>query len=228
MENPPERVERAARRNRNDANRTPEIAYSLARAGNMEGAWQCCNTLTPELLAQCAPLVASIQATTDPIGAWEKVASLADDKLRAICQKAVLRSAPDGNLQELAGLATTLPDPTDRETMLCEIVSRWALQDPAALSQWPSLKEMPEAVQDAVASHLVHHGDSLNRSPEVAGAWAESIADPGSRIAAIETAAREWSATDRQAARDFVRRSSRLDAATKDSILTSLAEETPP
>jgi len=212
----------------NDANRASETACSLARDGQMERAWKECDALPPAILAECAPLVASIQATTDPLGAWQKVDSLADESLRAVCRKAVLRSAPDGNFQELAGLAATLSDPADRETLLCEIVSRWALQDPAALSQWAGLAEMPDAVRDVAARRLVYDGDALNRSPEVAGAWAESIGDPGLRTAAIETAAREWGATDREAAREFVRRSSRLDATTKDSILTSLTEETPP
>jgi hypothetical protein len=211
-----------------DANRAIETTCSLARDGQIERAWKGCDALTPALLVECAPLVASIQATTDPLGAWRKVSSLSDETLRAVCHKAVLQSAPDGNFQELAGLAATLPGAADRETMLCEIVSRWALQDPAALSQWAALDDMPEAVRDVVARCLVHDGDALNRSPEVAGAWAESIVDPDSRATAIETAAHEWSAIDREAAREFVRRSSRLDAATKDSILTSLTAETPP
>ena len=212
----------------NDATRASETACSLAREGQIERAWKWCDSLSPALLADCAPLVASIQATTDPQGAWQKVSSLQGEKLRATCQKAVLRSASDGNLQELAGLAATLSDSADRETLLCEIVARWALQDPATLSQWSELKDMPEAVRDVAASRLVYAGDALNRSPEVAGAWAESIADAGSRAAAIETAAHEWGETDREAAREFVRGSSRLDASTKASILTSLTEETSP
>jgi hypothetical protein len=216
------------RRLGNDANRAAEVVCSLAREGQTGQAWKECDVLSPALLAECAPLVASIQAATDPLGAWQKVSLLADEKLRTVCQKAVLRSASDGNIQELAGLAATLSDTADRETMLCEIVSRWALQDPAALSQWATLKEMPDAVRDAAASRLVHDGDALNRSPEVAGAWAESITDAASRATAIETAAREWGATDREAAREFVRRSSRLDATTRASILTSLTEETSP
>jgi len=212
----------------NDVSRVAEVACSLAREGKAEEAWRYCDSLSPGILAECAPLVASIQATIDPLKAWEKVSSLGDEKLRTVCQKIVLRSASDGNLQELAGFATTLSDAEDRETLLCEISSRWALQDPAALSQWPALREMPVAVRDTVASRLVYHGDALNRSPEVAGAWAESITDPDSRAAAIETTAREWSAINREAAREFVRRSTRLDATSKDSILTSLEEGTPP
>lgn len=212
----------------NDPNRATEVACALAREGRIERAWKWCETLPPDLLAACAPLVASIQASTDPLSAWQKAGSLVDEKLRAICQKAVLRSAPDGNFQKLAELAATLSDATDRETMLGEIVSRWALQDPATLSQWASLDEMPGPVRDLAASHLVYQGDSMNRSPEVAGAWAESIEDAGLRIAAMETAAREWSAMDRDAASAFVRNSSRLDAKSKNAILTSLMENPTP
>lgn len=228
VEPAPNRPARDSGENTGHANRASETICALARDGQMAQAWKGCDALTPALHAECAPLVASIQATTDPVGAWQEVSSLPDEKLRALCQKTVLRSAPDKDLKELAGLAATLPDAADRETLLCEIVSRWALQDPAELSQWAALDDMPEVVRDVVARRLVHDGDALNRSPEVAGAWAESIVDPGSRATAIESAAREWGAIDREAAREFVRRSSRLDAETKNSILTSLKEETPP
>jgi hypothetical protein len=177
---------------------------------------------------ECLPLVAAIQASTDPRGAWQATHSIGDSDLRQTCQIAVLRSGSDGCLPDLAGMATTFADRTVRETMLREVVTRWALQDPCGLFAWPELGALPATVRDEAARCLVIQGDRLNRSPAVAGAWAETIEEPQLRTVAMEAAAREWFAEDPAAASEFVRRSPRLDEARRASILSALAGHAPP
>jgi hypothetical protein len=109
-----------------------------------------------------------------------------------------------------------------------EIVSRWILQDPAALFEWPGLAALPAAVRDEATRRLVIQGDGLDRSPSVAGAWAETITDPDLRSAVMEAAAREWFAEDPEAAVGFVQRSPHLDEARRASILCALAPRQPP
>ncbi len=201
---------------------------ALAHAKEFSAAWDLCDRLSPSLRKDCSLLVASIQAATEPIEAWRHALSLDDPHLRQACQVAVLKSGSDARLPELADLATSLPEEAGRETMLCEIVSRWALQDPLALSAWPALDEMPAVVRDEVARRLVLNGDRLNRTPEVAGAWAESIEDPELRHTAVEAAAREWSADDPEAAIEFVRHSPRLDDSKRAAILSALNGREPP
>lgn len=178
--------------------------------------------------AECLPLVSAIQAATDPHGAWQETLSIGDPALRQTCQLAILRSGSDGFLPELAGMAGSLSDEVVREAMLREIVSRWALQDPCALSAWPDLATLPPSVRDEAARRLVIQGDRLNRSAAVAGAWAETIEEPELRSATMESAAREWFAEDPAAASEFVRHSQRLDDARRASILFALTGQAPP
>lgn len=177
---------------------------------------------------ECLPLVSAIQAATDPRGAWQATLSIAESGLRQTCLIAVLRSGSDACLPDLAEMAATFPDAALREAMLREVVSRWALQDPCGLFAWPELAVLPATVRDEAARCLVIQGDRLNRSPAVAGAWAETIEEPQLRTAAMEAAAREWFAEDPAAASEFVRHSPRLDDARRASILSALAGQAPP
>jgi hypothetical protein len=205
-----------------------ESACRLARGGKTRDAWRLAMALPAAQRNECLPLVAAIHAATDPLGAWREALSIGESALRLTCQVAVLRSGSDGFLPELAGMADSLPDEVMREAMLREIVSRWALQDPCALSAWPDLAALPASVRDEAARRLVIQGDRLNRSPAVAGAWAEAIEEPELRSVAIEAAAREWFAEEPAAACEFVRRSLRLDDARRASILSALAGQEPP
>ena len=205
-----------------------ERACRLARAGKTREAWRLAMALPVAQRNEFLPVVSSIQAGTDPLGAWRETLAIGDLLLRQTCQVAVLRSGSDGCLPDLAEMAGTLPDESVREAMLLEIVSRWALQDPCALSAWPGLSTLPAAVRDEAASRLVIQGDRLNRSPAVAGAWAETIEESELRSVVMEAAAHEWFAEDPAAAREFVQRSQRLDDARRTSILSALTGQEPP
>jgi hypothetical protein len=207
---------------------TSSLTCALAHEGEIGAAWELCDRLPPSRRRECALRISEIQAATDPLGAWRQASSLDDPELRRACQVAVLKRGSDARLPELADLASSLPEEAGREAVLCEIVSRWALQDPLALSAWPALSGMPAAVRDEAARRLVLNGDSLNRTPEVAGAWAESIEDPELRHTVVEAAAREWSADDPEAAIEFVRHSPRLDDSKRAAILSALTGQVPP
>ena len=177
---------------------------------------------------ECLPLVSAIWAATDHSEAWRETFSVDEPGVRQSCQIAVLRNGSDGRLRDLADLAGTLADGAVREAMLGEIVSRWALQDPSALFAWPGLASLSTAVRDEAARSLVIQGDGLNRSPAVAGAWAETITEPELRSIAMEAAAREWFEADPEAAVEFVQLSPHLDGAHRASILCTLIRQDPP
>lgn len=205
-----------------------ERACQLARGGKAQETWSLAMALPTSQRDACLPLLSSIRAATDHLGAWRETLSIDEPGLRQACQIAVLRSGSDGCLPDLAGMADTLADESVREAMLREIVSRWALQDPCALFAWPELSSLPAAVRDEAARSLVIQGDGLNRSPAVAGAWAESITEPELRSVAMEAAAREWFAEDPEAAIEFVQLSPHLDETHRASILGALARQEPP
>jgi hypothetical protein len=204
-----------------------ERACQLARGGKCQEAWSLAMVLPAPQRAECLPLVSAIRAATDPAGAWRETLSIGEPALKQSCQIAVLRNGSDGCLPDLADMAGTLADESVRETMLREIVSRWALQDPSALFAWPGLASLPPAVRDEAARNLVIQGDGLNRSPAVAGAWAETIAEPELRSITMEAAAREWFAEDPEAAIEFVQRSPHLDETRRTAILCALPGQEP-
>ena len=205
-----------------------ERACQLAHNGNVQEAWHLALALPASQREECLPLVSAIRAATDHLGAWGEALSIGEPDLRQACQIAVLRSASDGCLPDLAEMAGTLADASVREAMLGEIISRWALQDPCALSAWPGLATVPAVVRDEAARRLVIQGDGLNRSPAVAGAWAETITEPELRSAVMEAAAREWFAEDPEAAIEFVQLSPHLDETRRASILCALARQARP
>jgi hypothetical protein len=203
-------------------------ACRLARGGMFREAWSLATALPAHQRNEGLPLVSAIQAATDPLGAWQATLSIGEPDLRQACQVAVLRSGSDGSLPDLAEMADSFPEDSVREAMLREVVSRWALQDPCGLFAWPKLATLPAAVRDEAARCLVIQGDRLNRTPAIAGAWAEAIEEPQLRTLAMEAAAREWFAEDPAAASEFVRRSPRLDDARRAAILSALAGQEPP
>ncbi len=200
----------------------------LARMGKAEEAWSLAMGLPASERDECLPLVSAIRAATDHLGAWRETLSIGEPGLRQACQIAVLRNGSDGCLPDLAGMAGSLAEESAREAMLREIVSRWALQDPCALFAWPELDTLPSAVRDEAARRLVIQGDGINRSPAVAGAWAESITEPELRCVVMEAAAREWFAEDPEAAIEFVQLSPHLDETHRTSLLGALSRQEPP
>lgn len=205
-----------------------ERVYQLARKGKAEEAWRLAMALPALERDECLPLVSAIRAATDHLEAWRETLAIGEPGLRQACQIAVLRSGSDGCLPDLAGMAGSLADESVREAMLREIVSRWALQDPCALFAWPELASLPSSVRDEAARRLVIHGDSLNRSPAVAGTWAETITEPELRCVVMEAAAREWFAEDPEAAIEFVQLSPHLDETHRVLLLGALSRQEPP
>jgi hypothetical protein len=167
--------------------RAAELIGELARAGHSELAVG----IALQLDSPAGPLelALAIQATTDPLAAWAIVETIADASLRSHARETVLARGSDAFLPQLAAYARSVASPA-----LASVLSRWALQDPAALSSWLNEHEVPPHVRDLAASHLVLHGDSENRSPEVAAEWAASISDAALRHEAMQAAAAEQAA----------------------------------
>lgn len=176
-----------------DAARATARVRGLGREGRFEEAWSAMASLPANQRAEWAVILSSLEAATDPCSAWERTGSI-EGELRDACREAVIQRGSDAFLPQLAELAAAMADSPLRENLLTGIVSRWAIQDPAALSQWPELGSIPARVRDEAALRLVVNGDSMNRSSDTALAWANSISDPQIRQTAVETAMRETSA----------------------------------
>jgi hypothetical protein len=199
--------------------RAAGLLAALARNGGFAFALRIAKDLKVPLRDEMVELTLSIQATTAPLDAWEAAGKITDAGLRERARLAVLDRGSDAWLPQLADLATQMPGDSQA---IAGILKRWALQDPAALSEWLNSHPVASAARDLAASHLVLRGDSENRSPEVAAAWAETISEPALRREAMQAATRELASRDPGAARAYLAASTHLTAEEKAAIASTL------
>lgn len=167
-------------------------------------------------------LFASI-AATHPIEAWNQAQILGSRELEEIARNIILAKGSDSKLPELADLAFKHSQSPADHSLLGNIVSRWASQDPAAAALWLNGKSLAADIRDQVARQLVFQCDTLNRSPETALAWAECIADAGQRYQAVAAASLELAAEHPELADETIRRSKILSEDEKLSLLANLS-----
>jgi hypothetical protein len=199
--------------------RASGLLGELARNGESALALQIAQALPDPLRGNMVEVTLSIQAATAPLEAWTIATGITDEALRERTLLAVLKYGSDAQLPQLADFATQVPGNADA---LAGILKRWALQDPAALSEWLNAHAVASEVKDLAASHLVLRGDSENRSTEVAAAWAESISDHGLRLEAIRAVTSELAASDPAAARAYVTTAPSLSNEERAAILATL------
>jgi len=199
--------------------RASGLLGELARNGASALALQIAQDLPDPLRGNMVELTLAIQAATAPLEAWGIATGITDEALRERTRLAVLTHGSDAQLPQLADFATQMPGHADA---LGGILKRWALQDPAALSEWLNAHAVAPEVKDLAASHLVLRGDSENRSTEVAAAWAESISDHGLRLEAIRAVTAELAASDLAAAHAYVTTAPSLSDEERAAILATL------
>jgi hypothetical protein len=170
--------------------RTVAEVRGHAREGRFEAAWDALPRLTAAGREEMAALLVSLEAASHPLSAFERASSLMDGDLRDTCRVVAIRHGSDAFLPDLVEIVASASDFPHQEALIGELIARWAVQDPAGLSQWPRLASMSARVRDEAASQLLAHGDSLNVDPVVAAAWAMEISDPGLRQAALDALAR--------------------------------------
>lgn len=170
--------------------------------------------------------VFSILAATTPLDAWALADTLESADLKADARDVILETGSGAALPQLAELALSHMGSSGRTGALQSVLSRWALQDPAAAAAWLNDNAVPVEIRDEIAGHLVFQCDAENRPPQTALAWAESISDPAPRYQAVAAAARELTASSPGQADDAIRNSPVLTREEKQSLLTSLS--TPP
>ena len=104
-----------------------------------------------------------------------------------------------------------------------EIVGQWMRSDAEAASTW--LGEQPEGdAKDRGISALLRDR-SVREDPELAVAWADSIANQEMRSEQVERSARSWLASDRAAALEYLEQSNSLSAEQKTELINLSPEE---
>ena len=134
-----------------------------------------------------------------------------------------------GQIDAALALATSLPDPADRDhwrlaalrqapperlathalahapgparaALLDETLTRWTLLDPVAAGEWITRHLSDAAEFDRAAALLVQGTDTVHRSTATALDLAENLDDPELRLNALAHVIREWSEQDPDAA----------------------------
>lgn len=228
---------RAGERKRHQVRAFPTVQARVEKAledGNLpslEQALRIWHERDPAALAQWLETrrgnwqraVFSVLAATTPLDAWALADTLESADLKADARDVILETGSGAALPQLAELALSHMGSSGRTGALQSVLSRWALQDPAAAAAWLNNNAVPVEIRDEIARHLVFQCDAENRPPETALAWAESISDPAPRYQAVAAAARELTASSPGQADDAIRNSPVLTREEKQSLLTSLS-----
>jgi len=127
-----------------------------------------------------------------------------------------------GDPSGLAAHAMSLPTGPRRELALNTALANWSLQDPAAMGEW--LNAIPASTElDRAVAQLITRTDSVNRSPEVAMTWIETIDDPDLRRQSLRHVMRQWIESDATAAWEFCERAAWINDADREDLRQDLA-----
>ncbi len=131
--------------------------------------------------------------------------------------------APPVNADErLAVHALALTPGPARAALLDEALARWTLLDPAAVADWILVHLTDAAEFDRAAALLVRSTDTIHRPTATALAWAESLADPDRRLAALAHVLREWDEQDPAAVEAYLAASPALTPAQRRELVAAL------
>jgi hypothetical protein len=153
-----------------------------------------------------------------PEDAITNLNSMTDPKLRGAAFRSVMDGWSENNFSSLAAYARSLPAGEERQYALDKALDTWALQDPVNLAGWLNQSDSSPELDSAIAA-LITRTDSVERTPETALGWAESIHDPQLRFTVITHALKEWSATDRPAAQSYIARAKWLLPEQREQLL---------
>jgi hypothetical protein len=129
-----------------------------------------------------------------------------------------------------AGLAATLrhlPPGPERSLVLGQALHVWANSDPKTAADWLNRLE-PSLELDAGAAALATatQSQTLNRRPEVALSWAESIVGAELRSRTLATVVQKWAATDAASASRYVQASTDLLPEDRAALVAALNANT--
>jgi hypothetical protein len=124
-----------------------------------------------------------------------------------------------------AEFAQTLPPGVERREMLEVVVREWAERDIAAAGAWLAAQP-PQADRDGAAAAIATNATFSERHPEVALAWATSIATPSLRWEAAATVAASWARQDAAAMTRYFEQSTAITGDERARLLAYVRQST--
>lgn len=201
--------------------RAARLLLALCNAGQFQTALAFAAEAPADFHADWTKLIYTHWAQSRPLEAIKSLDSITNLQQHSAAFHAVADGWNAGNPAGLAAYAISLPPGEDRDYALDAALDNWSLQDPAALGAW--LNTLPRGAEfDYGAALMIARSDGVNRSPEVAMRWVESIGNAALKQDLLAGVLREWSQTDAAAAQDYVAAATWLDDAQRREILEKI------
>lgn len=160
-------------------------------------------------------------AICQPQAALANLDKLSDAAVRHEALSGLFAGWASSDPAALVGYAKTLPRGETRLDALKEGLTQWVYRDSTAASDWMD-KFDPSPDLDAGAAALAVMPALVERKPEIAASWAESITDPELRANTMLDLIRLWAEHDALGARKFVTNSPALRPETRGLALSIL------
>lgn len=123
----------------------------------------------------------------------------------------------------LAVFAEQLPHGKERSMAMKRALKQWVDRSPTEAADWLE-KRGPAKELDIGVHALATHPYLAERSPEVAVSWAESLWDDNLRAETVALVVKQWAATDRASAIEYVRSNPEIGLVERQELLALFGE----
>lgn len=163
-------------------------------------------------------------AVCQPQAALASLNNIADTAARKEATNGLYAGWASSDPAGLVAYAQTLPVGESRLDALKEGLTQWVYRDSTAASDWMD-KFDPSPDLDAGAAAIAVMPALVERKPDIAASWAESITDPELRANTLLDLIRLWAEHDALAARKYASTSTALRPETRALALSILTPE---
>jgi hypothetical protein len=203
------------------------LVTALAQAGHFDLATEFAATGPANFRAYWLSTAFSRWAQYQPDAAVTAASQLPDDTARTEALQGVITGWAMSDPAALVTRADKLPAGETRAIALREGLQQWVSLDPVAASSWMDRLD-PSPDLDAGAAAVATTPVIVEKKPDVAASWAESIVDPELRANTLLDLIRLWAERDPAAARSYASNSPALRPETRAVALASFEPHTTP
>lgn len=197
------------------------LAFAFARAGQFETASQFAAAGPLEYRAAWLSSVFNQWATYQPQASLAALNQIKDPAAQHEAMQGIIAGWSSSDPAGLVAYAETLPSGEMRLNALRDGLSQWVYRDPKTATEWMD-KHDPNPDLDAGAAAVAVLPALIEKKPDIAASWAESIVDPELRINTLLDLIRIWGTRDIAAARNYAATTPALPADRRELALSSL------
>jgi hypothetical protein len=200
------------------------LLSALLRTGNFQAALTFANESAPNSRALWLSAVFRHWGENSPEDAAKALNTLEQKESHDAAFQALVTGWAVRNPSGLADYAIKLPPGEERTRALGKALDNWSMQDPASAGEW--LNDLPASPElDQAIAGLIARTDRVNRSPEVAMSWVESISDLNLRRDTLIHVMQEWAQAEPAAAWKYFKEITWLNDAQRDEAQKTIQKK---